>query len=242
MTELEKFLKCTTKPIHKDGRFVIKCNLGLWSVEAYHKHLVITEAMHYFRQYANDGEYSEFIGGKTASENLQKANRRSKMRNVECFKDSFITSYGEVISPTEKITLHFAGAPVGMHLPWTLVHAKESYCRNGEKRDMIAVTVKSANGVVKTFHDDGCYDISGCEGEYNFNLYLNSPFKHNAQTALAQEAAKQKGQADDRCVWIENEGYWETCGNDWFPTGGTPSDNHMNYCPMCGKVLVEAEP
>jgi hypothetical protein len=44
-----------------------------------------------------------------------------------------------------------------------------------------------------------------------------------------------------QCRWIENESYWETsCNFDWFVNDGTPSDNHMNYCPMCGKIIVEA--
>lgn len=114
------------------------------------------------------------------------------MRNVECFNNSFITSYGEIIKPTEKITFHFAGAPVGMDTPWTLIHAKESHKQNGGNTPMIAVTVKSANGVVKTFHDDGRYDISGSEGEHNFNIFLNSPLKHNARIVLAQLKIENK--------------------------------------------------
>jgi len=70
VTESEKFLKCTTKTIRKDGHTTVSCKKGLWSVEAYHEINAVTEAMHYFRQYASDGEYSDIIGGKTAFEVL----------------------------------------------------------------------------------------------------------------------------------------------------------------------------
>lgn len=47
----------------------------------------------------------------------------------------------------------------------------------------------------------------------------------------------------DKCEWKQDEdqhGLWETdCGNLFDITEGTPHENGMNYCPYCGKHLVE---
>lgn len=42
-----------------DGRYQIDCKKGLWGVDAPDKIQAITEAWHYFQQYAQDGEYDE---------------------------------------------------------------------------------------------------------------------------------------------------------------------------------------
>lgn len=49
------------------------------------------------------------------------------------------------------------------------------------------------------------------------------------------------------CTWKnDSDGhgyYWETdCGNAFQVVDGTPKDNGMNYCPYCGKRLVEVIP
>lgn len=43
------------------------------------------------------------------------------------------------------------------------------------------------------------------------------------------------------CEWHENiDGDWETaCGHTWCLIDGTPSDNDMRFCPVCGGVLRE---
>ena len=57
MTEPSEFEKNTTKKVAKDGRCTIKCNKGLWEVNAPNKIQAISEAVHYFMQYYSDGEY-----------------------------------------------------------------------------------------------------------------------------------------------------------------------------------------
>lgn len=49
---------------------------------------------------------------------------------------------------------------------------------------------------------------------------------------------------DETCEWTEvshNDYYfWETeCGNTFQLIDGTPSENHMNYCPFCRKIIKE---
>ena len=66
LTEMEK---CTT--YHRDDNGVIRkieCILGLWSVEGRFDLQLINEAGHYFKQYRDDGEYSDILGGKSAAE------------------------------------------------------------------------------------------------------------------------------------------------------------------------------
>ena len=72
MNRLESFNKCTTKKELKGGRTEIKCKLGLWSVDGYESINVMCEAMNYFRQYKDDGEYSSIIGGESVTEKLRK--------------------------------------------------------------------------------------------------------------------------------------------------------------------------
>ena len=70
MSEAEDFRKCTTRKTLKDGRTIISCKFGLWSVDAWHEINAVTEALHYFRQYKDDGEYSSIIGGATVADIL----------------------------------------------------------------------------------------------------------------------------------------------------------------------------
>lgn len=72
MSDLEDLRRCTTTKKRKDGLVTIECNLGLWSVDAYHEINAVCEALHYFRQYKSDGEYSSIIGGKGVIDNLTK--------------------------------------------------------------------------------------------------------------------------------------------------------------------------
>ncbi len=56
-TELEK---CAIYKRRGD-RCVIKCRLGLWSVEGPYGLQLISEAEHYFQQYKADGEYDALL-------------------------------------------------------------------------------------------------------------------------------------------------------------------------------------
>lgn len=51
------FCKYTTY-YREDGRYFIKCNLGLWLVSANTYEQAYLEARHYFYQYFVDGEYN----------------------------------------------------------------------------------------------------------------------------------------------------------------------------------------
>ena len=50
---------------------------------------------------------------------------------------------------------------------------------------------------------------------------------------------------DNTCRWILSDDFdcviWSSdCGLDWqFSNPETPIENEMNYCPKCGKKLVE---
>ena len=69
MSRLEDFTKCVDGS-EKDGRISIKCKLGLWSVDAVDSDSVYLEAFHYWRQYADDGEYSCSIGGPSVVDKM----------------------------------------------------------------------------------------------------------------------------------------------------------------------------
>ena len=69
MLRLDDFSKCVDESI-EDGRTSLKCKLGLWSVDAVDSDRVYLEAFHYWKQYAEDGEYSSIIGGPTVMDKM----------------------------------------------------------------------------------------------------------------------------------------------------------------------------
>ncbi len=69
MSDLNEMMKCTT--ITVDCDYVsIDCKLGLWGVSAPTRDIATHQAMHYFLQYRDDGEYSSIIGGKSVMDVL----------------------------------------------------------------------------------------------------------------------------------------------------------------------------
>jgi len=55
------FERCTKAKILKDGSLRISCILGLWSVEGLDRDFIRKEAMHYWIQYYDDGEYGRYL-------------------------------------------------------------------------------------------------------------------------------------------------------------------------------------
>jgi len=47
--------------------------------------------------------------------------------------------------------------------------------------------------------------------------------------------------APDKCEWEDDDdgAWWTSCGHGWCFTDSGPTGNGMNYCPFCGKLLVE---
>ena len=70
MSDLKQMKLCTKMSKEKCGRTDIDCKLGLWGVSAPTEDMATHQAVHYFRQYRDDGEYSSIIGGKSAIERL----------------------------------------------------------------------------------------------------------------------------------------------------------------------------
>lgn len=54
---MKSFHKCTSRRVLKDGTLRIRCKLGLWAVEGKDHAQVQREAMRYWIQYYEDGEY-----------------------------------------------------------------------------------------------------------------------------------------------------------------------------------------
>jgi len=69
--ELEEFELCTQTLFDGDS-WDISCKLGLWGVSCSDKDQVQDEALHYFRQYKGDGEYSSIIGGDNVMQSMIK--------------------------------------------------------------------------------------------------------------------------------------------------------------------------
>ena len=54
--DMKELHKCATFQ-QSARRLAINCKLGLWGVDGPNNMTTINEAMHYFEQYKNDGEY-----------------------------------------------------------------------------------------------------------------------------------------------------------------------------------------
>lgn len=69
MSEQDDFEKCVIES-KVGGRTSLKCRLGLWAVMSTDSDSVYLESYRYWRQYRDDGEYHEIIGGKSPIEML----------------------------------------------------------------------------------------------------------------------------------------------------------------------------
>jgi len=68
--KFKDFQKCVDI-IHKGSVVEINCKLGLWGVRGQWDDADINrEALHYWRQYKEDGEYSNILGGESVIDKL----------------------------------------------------------------------------------------------------------------------------------------------------------------------------
>ena len=72
----------------------------------------------------------------------------------------------------------------------------------------------------------------------------------NSDVSVTQDVLTdiKTGQSIEKetCSWIQEDDpdicYWKTgCGNSFYFTEGTPTDNNMKYCCYCGKLLKQEE-
>ena len=70
MSTYNDFKKCTNTIFDGDV-WDISCKLGLWDVQCESKLDAQIEAVYYFNQYKEGGEYSSIIGGKSVIELLK---------------------------------------------------------------------------------------------------------------------------------------------------------------------------
>ena len=70
MSNYDDFKKCT-HTIFDGDVWDISCKLGLWGAQCENKAAAQDEAIYYFNQYKEDGEYRSIIGGKSAIELLK---------------------------------------------------------------------------------------------------------------------------------------------------------------------------
>ena len=72
--DMKELCMCADFMYEGDRITTIQCKLGLWKVTGIYGMPLINEAMHYFEQYKEDGEYSSIIGGKSIVEKLLENN------------------------------------------------------------------------------------------------------------------------------------------------------------------------
>ena len=63
----------------KGDQVEIACKMGLWSIIG-DSSSVYYKALHYWKQYADDGEYSSIIGGKTVVETLKETLEQKEIK------------------------------------------------------------------------------------------------------------------------------------------------------------------
>lgn len=72
MSKIEGFSECVIKK-EMGGITFLDCKLGLWGVSGSDTDSVYLEAIHYWKQYNEDGEYYKILGGEGPAEKLAKA-------------------------------------------------------------------------------------------------------------------------------------------------------------------------
>jgi hypothetical protein len=73
------------------------------------------------------------------------------------------------------------------------------------------------------------------------------PKTYHERVLAARRNMRRRADApvEKTCLWThtadeyDDDGLWNTCGDQWFLPEGTPSGNGMNYCPLCGGKLRE---
>ena len=66
-------------------------------------------------------------------------------------------------------------------------------------------------------------------------------WEYETRRPLAQSIVKIT--SAEKCEWKDDDynNWWTSCGKDWcFTNDNGPNGNGMNYCPFCGKPLVES--
>jgi hypothetical protein len=77
---MNQFDECVDMKATVNG-FEINCKLGLWGVSCQNLdglYKLTKEALHYWQQYADDGEYSSIIGGKSVIDNLTNIDKQGE--------------------------------------------------------------------------------------------------------------------------------------------------------------------
>ena len=101
---------------------------------------------------------------------------------------------------------------------------------------------------VECIHTAELYECKEC-GE-DFARYIVSRKPANSDVSMTQDVLidVKTGQSVEKveCSWIQEDDpdicYWKTgCGNSFYFTEGTPTDNNMKYCCYCGKLLKQEE-
>jgi hypothetical protein len=102
-----------------------------------------------------------------------------------------------------------------------------------------------------------CFDLMKRIDEYTEHIYdgtyldtAMSTEQSNSDVSVTQDVLTdiKTGQSIEKetCSWIQEDDpdicYWKTgCGNSFYFTEGTPTDNNMKYCCYCGKLLKQEE-
>lgn len=56
--------------------------------------------------------------------------------------------------------------------------------------------------------------------------------------------AMNEQQESNKCTWSENfdPDFWDSaCGETFTLLAGTLQDNHMRFCPFCGREIIEVK-
>jgi len=73
--------------------------------------------------------------------------------------------------------------------------------------------------------------------ESGISLDLASRIWEAATNAVVKSRTSTNKRRSAICRWkYVEDGYWHTsCGEDWCFPEGTPVENGLRYCPVCGK-------
>lgn len=87
-------------------------------------------------------------------------------------------------------------------------------------------------------------EVTWCEDQINDD---DIPYVLKSRALAAEQKLRELQERTEICRWKMTDdemSLWEgDCGAAWnFIEGGDPKENELNYCPKCGRKLVQVDP
>lgn len=101
--------------------------------------------------------------------------------------------------------------------------------------------IRRASDLARDRHDAPAEVREAIEEQRHRTQYEINSINYALSIIRSDSAQRIVAKRGGFCEWRENEdGFWDTgCKRMWATIEGTPAENSMRYCPMCGGTINE---